>query len=633
MPDEVKEGYRHAINEIRKDRQRYFSWIKNEIEIAIELINKFDKNYILGGLGARLIECTPTFYNQFLEIYDGPDKEETEQDKIKEDDEIEVLLEYAISISTAKPNNSKSIPTQEDIDSIYSQLSKIKANMNLWELSADVPIDGNDFDHWLRTNIMQESINVRGDGYHLHIAEVYQEVFSPHDGFLEQYYGFNSKDIYDTLMKLDSLVYSKIGNVYGASQSHERFLEWSESKSEEEIAKVMAETGKHFIRQFTEDNPDLFDEASPDHVISHTLDNISSYKKIFWVIPKSEKEKLIFERLSQSYGDNKIFFEPEKFKAFPLNDSLITSKPLIKEEGKYYHYSTNLPFRNIFKITENLLKSADQVYYENYFKGNSHSISKDNYIERKTKHLFESMLPGAKFYHSLDYEITEEGILKKTELDILGVSNDTIYIIEVKAGELNIKHKRGALKGLKDRLKETINEGSYQCHRAFKYLQNTISPTFEYIEDATRKSLTIDKSNIVNYFKISVTYEHFSSISANLKYLINSNILSPDFKWTWIVSLYDLMVFADLIENESDFKEYLINRLDLYERNDIEFQDEIDILGFFMKGHFPLGEEEKNKVNFIINFRDKIEEYYRRKGVGMPMVAKPKREKTAGNNV
>jgi len=627
IPNELKEDYIFVINEARKDRPKYFDWIKNEIEIVIGLINKFDKHYILGGLGARLIECVPTIYNQFISDYEGPDMEEVEKDKIKENDEIEVLLEYALSIATASPNNNQTIPSQNDIDLIYDHISKIKANINIWELSSDDPIDGNEYDYWLRINIIQNSINVRGTGYQKHLTEVYREIFEPHNGFLEQYYGFNSNDIYDVVLKLDSLVYSKIDNLIGALQSHQRFREWMKATGKEDVINVTKETGSNSSRQFIEANPDLYDEADPDHIFLCSLDDISSYRRIFWVIPKSKQEELIFDQLSQNYGDNSEFFQPAKFKAFPLNDSLIKSKPLIKENNRYYHFSTNLPFRNIFKITENLLKSADQIYYDNYFRGNSNYITKDNYVERKTKLLFEKLIPNAKFYHSLDYEIVEDGLLKRTELDILGLSNDSAYIIEVKAGELNMKHRKGALKGLKDRLGETINKGSYQCHRALKHINSSESPSFEYIEDATRKTLTIDKTKIKKHYKISITFEHFAAISANLRYLISSNVLSPDFKWTWIVSLYDLMVFSDLIESEDDFKEYIDYRIDLYERNNIEFHDEIDILGFFMEGNFPLKAEDKEKNLFIIEYKNKIEEYYTKTGVGMPFIDKPKRKR------
>lgn len=627
IPEDIKEKYRYAFQQAREDRPRYFAWIKKEIETAIALIESFDKRYVLGGLGARLIKSAPTLYSTFLENYDGPDKDQISEDEVvQDDDEIEILLEYAMSLASATSNESNEIPSQPDIEDVYQQLSKIKSNINFWELSADVPSNGNEFDHWLRTNIMQDSINVRGDGYHIHIKEVFNEIFEPHDGFLEQYYGFTATDVFTTIQKLNSLVYSKVGNPFGVTQSHKRLTEWMEETGEDSIMKTMKETGKHFIQQFTEANPDLHDDSAPGKVISHHLDNVESYDKIFWVIPKSDKEELIFEKLSLEWGDNDMFFQPAKFKGFPLNDSAIKLKPLIKEGNRYYNFSLNLGFRNIFKITEALIKDADAVYYDNTFKGNSSSKSRDNYIELKTKELFSNLLQSATFYHSLDYTVVENGQTKRTELDILGISSDTAYIIEVKAGELNTKHRRGALKGLKDRLKETINEGSYQCHRALKFIEENDNPTFEYVDGGVRKSLTIDTSVIQNYFKISVTFEHFSSIAANLKYLINSEVLSSDFKWTWVVSLYDLMIISDLIESESDFQEYLENRISLYERNDIEFSDEIDILGFFFDGNFPLADEKKNEMVHIFGYKDQIDDYYTKVGVGMPNAQKPSKK-------
>jgi hypothetical protein len=615
FPEDMKENYRFAISKAREDRPRYFNWIKDEIETLIKLINNFDKIYVLGGLGSRLLKSTPTFHNQFLAGYNGSDKEEVKDELLQDDDEIEVLLEYAISIATATSNsNLKNIPSQENLEEIYEQLSKIKTNMNFWELSAEVPADGNEFDHRLRTNIMHESINIRGNGYHLHIKEIFTEVFQSHNGFLEQFYGFNAHDIYETIIKLDSLVYSKIGNIEGFM--HQQMLFEKEGLDAKDV----------FFKFFESSILNKKSKSQEERLGGYDINSIEDLKLIFSVVPKSEKEKLIFTKLAIEFGDNQIFFQPEKFKAFPLNDTHIKLRPLVKEGEIFYHFSLNLAFRNIFTIVEELIKSADVIYYENSFKGNSNANSRDNYIEIKTKKLFEKLIPTAIFYHSLDYSIVENGEQKKPELDILGVSNDTIYIIEVKAGELNSKHRRGAMKGLKDRLKETINEGSYQCHRALKYIIDKQNPTFEYVKDEKRNTLVIDKTKIKSYFKISVTLEHFSSISANLKYLISSGVLSTDFKWTWIVSIYDLMIFCDLIQNEKDFKEYLTHRIALYDRNDIEFLDEIDILGFYFEGNFPLKAEKENEILHIINYKDDIDTYYTRIGVGMPVANKPKKK-------
>jgi hypothetical protein len=360
--EEFKKQWNYAFEQARADRERYFNWLKDEIKIATDLINLYDKIYVLGGLGARLLQSSPNFYNQFMETYNGADKEYAEKEKILKDDEIEVLLEYAMSIASASPNaNVGKIPTAENIDEIRLQLSKIKQNVGFYEMSADHPTGGTEFDHWLKLRVMEEALHVRGDGYHSHIAEVYKETFAPHDGFLTQFYGFNSADIYEAIQRLDILVASKIGNAYGGLLSHQRFVEWDKEKGDEAITKEMIETGRHFIQQFTDDNPDLFDEAAPENFILLPLDYIEGYKKLFWVIPRGEKEKKIFALLSHHFGDNATFLQG-KFGGFPLGDSVIQSKPLVKVDDKYYCFSINLSFRNIFGITANLLQSADSIY-------------------------------------------------------------------------------------------------------------------------------------------------------------------------------------------------------------------------------------------------------------------------------
>ena len=624
IPEDIRESYKYAIQKSREDRPRYHQWILSEIEILINLINKFDKIFVLGGLGTKLMRAIPTLHNQFLETYEGKDKAELNEELMLVDDDIEVLLEYAISISTATENlNIGVLPSQKDIDDIYAQLNKIKDNVNFWELSAELQPNTNEFDHWLRTSVMQDSINVRGNGFQIHTAEIYKEVFDKHNGFLEQYYGFNANDIYKTIEKLDNLIFSKVANITGSMKSYERFTNWMDEIGEKKVFENMMVTGKNPFEQFGEQNSDITIPNDGNGILHFRLDDINSYSKLFWVIPQTEKEKRIFEKLSLTFKSNANFFNPSKWKAFPLNDTLIKLKPLIKQDDKYYHFSISLAFRNIFEITEDLIKTASAVYYDHSYKGNTKANSRDNFIEIKSKEVFSKINPNAKIYHSLKYDIIENGMDKKTELDLLSISEDTIYIIEVKAGQLSTKHKRGELLSLKDRIKDTIEEGSYQCHRALKYIQENESPTFQYIENNTSNILTIDKSSIKKYYKISITLEHFATISTNLKYLVNSRVLNEEYKWAWIISLYDLMIFADLINNENDFQEYLDYRINLYERNDIVFTDEIDILGFYLEGNFPLGVEKENEVINIVNFRDKINAYYHRTGVGLLNVNKP----------
>ena len=84
--------------------------------------------------------------------------------------------------------------------------------------------------------------------------------------------------------------------------------------------------------------------------------------------------------------------------------------------------------------------------------------------------------------------------------------------------------------------------------------------------------------------------------------------------------MYDLMVFANLMESESDFKEYMHHRNGLYESNDFVFEDEVDILGYFIGGKFPITKKEENEVVIFTGFASDIDTYYTKSGVGLPHV-------------
>ncbi len=71
----------------------------------------------------------------------------------------------------------------------------------------------------------------------------------------------------------------------------------------------MRRTGKHFIQQFTEANPDLYNDQSPDNVGLVAFDYVEGYSRLFWIIPKTDIEKKIFKLLSHEFGDNSLFLQ------------------------------------------------------------------------------------------------------------------------------------------------------------------------------------------------------------------------------------------------------------------------------------------------------------------------------------
>lgn len=72
---------------------------------------------------------------------------------------------------------------------------------------------------------------------------------------------------------------------------------------------------------------------------------------------------------------------------------------------------------------------------------------------------------------------------------------------------------------------------------------------------------------------------------------------------------------------------YLTHRIGLYEKENIRFKDEIDVLGLYLDGGFPIKIEPKEgEIINILNFSEFIDEYYNKMAVGLPDVKKPRKK-------
>ncbi len=75
-----------------------------------------------------------------------------------------------------------------------------------------------------------------------------------------------------------------------------------------------------------------------------------------------------------------------------------------------------------------------------------------DYLERESLRLFKHALRSADVYHSLSYEIVQDGVRKQTELDGLILFDATLFLVEMKSGSLTTQARRGS----KDRLKRDL---------------------------------------------------------------------------------------------------------------------------------------------------------------------------------
>ena len=558
-----------------KDKDTVNATLREHIEIIEGYFRRYDSVQLLGSVGLYLLDNLPNLEKYFMAQMNGTE--------MHLDENAEVIAEYAMNFGLSMSNDGIDNPTDEVVEDLRNRLRTLFMTYIYQDMPlVDDPMQSID---WM---IHMDTIAVRGDGYQVHVYEVFKEMFFPHTTFYEQQFGYSVAQLFEFFMDLENRVICKIASqeaIYGATKMYERWKKWEEKTFDpidDETTLENRDFSKGLFGAFFEANPDVPHTEDDMQFLMYQPDDYGESNMIFWVYPQSEVETRILDSLSMKFGDNSTFLVESEFKGSIMNGHSIFEKPFVNDGDKYYCFTPMIPHRNLFLIAEKLMM-RNGVYYRKNFQQNTSPISRDVYIESKVKSVMKSFLPDVTFYPSVHYKIVEEGVEKNPELDILGVSDKAVYIIEVKAHELSYKD-RVKLDGAKGKFKASVAEACKQCCRAANFIRDSIKPEFGTQEGA----VIIDKKKPI--YKIAVTFQHFSSLLGQMDKLVTAGLMKERFRDTWAVSLFDLMVVADFVESEDEFLSYLDMRK-IINTNHSTFHDELDLLEQF------LNESLADKVN------------------------------------
>ncbi|MBF4485768.1 hypothetical protein [Flavobacterium sp. CSZ] len=590
-----EQQHQSYLEQIKENHPKAYEEIKNLINETVDLINQYDKIFVIGGIAAF-------GYNQMIS---NP----------ADDGLSETLIEYCLSIALATSNsNINVLPTGEVLTEINERLIKIRRYFSHYYSFESATGKHSKIESELRYEMISEAIFMRGEGYLKHVLELYHEMFTGHDDFLMKHYGFKSKDIVETFNKLEEAYGCRILMPNGRPhpvQTLKLFSYASKNKiSEKEIF-----DGSYLIG-FSKEHPEIMVEHN--HVVLFPLNRIGTYDRLFRIQFFSDGQERVVKALSMQFGENTSFITPDKFKYEILNSSEVFNRPIIEQDGNFYLFAMNLPARNLFVMTQSLIQRADKDYYKRSFLGNRIQIGKDEFIERKVLELFEKMLTEVKFYKGVHYNYQKPGVQLKCgaaadgryELDILGVSEKAIYLIEVKAGLVSDASKRGALSSIKTDLTSIIGDAICQSYRAFMYTNEAPNPAFELADGSV-----IFPKNTQKIYRVSVSFSFVGTLISALSKLQQYGIIDENSEFAWAVNIYDLMVFAELMESEQMFMDYLDKRLPIYNNDKVSGTDELDLLGLYFTDDLKIDRFTRKSDNVrLYQFKRIIDNYYEKSG-------------------
>lgn len=576
-----------------KDKDAVNATLREHIETIEGYFRKYDSVQLLGSIGLYLLDNLPNLEKYYMAQMNGTE--------MHLDENAEVIAEYAMNFGLSMPNDGIANPTDEVVKDLRNRLRTLFMIYIYQDMPlVDDPMQSID---WM---IHMNTIVVRGDGYQNHVYEVFREMFFPHTTFYQQQFGYSVDQLFEFFMDLENRIICKIvsqENIYGAIKMHERWLRWEEKTFgpiDDESTLKNRDFSKGLFGAFFEANPDVAHTEDCMHFLMYQPNDYGNSDKIFWVYPQNDVETKILNSLSMRFGDNSAFLAESEFKGSIMNGHSIFEKPFVKDGDKYYCFTPMIPHRNLFLIAEKLMM-RDGAYYQKKFQQNTSPISRDVYIENKVKSVMESFLSDVTFYSSVHYKIVEDEVEKNPELDILGISDKAVYIIEVKAHELSYKDRVG-LDGTKYKFKASVAEACKQCCRSVDFINNSTEPIFGTQQGA----VLINKTKPI--YKIAVTFQHYSSLLGQMDKLVAASLMEERFRDTWVVSLFDLMVVADFVESEDEFLSYLDMRK-IINTNHSTFHDELDLLGQFLNENLA-DKVIANKPMMIIGGSSDIDKEY-----------------------
>lgn len=619
---EMYERTKH-IPELKKE-------IQQKIDKIISIFQQYDKIQLLGGLSLKKVpkiplsdKDVPMLQNLYQEVKHrssytscGFGLDQTPQEKMittlqqfgfdipelgheflgmKIEDDWNIIMEYALSFLSSIINNNSKAPSHEIITQLYTLLKETKDDIAI----LDMDRSGSYEEDCIKFFSHMTTIGIRGDAYPKFIEDVFKGLFGPHDNFFKTKYGFTSNDVFELIMDLDKRIYSKINNSIGLSFSWLRFRKWCDSLENGGVYIVdnSIKSDSPF-KKFFQSNPDMFSNDGSNFGVYDSKD-ISASSVIFWITPNSIAEEKILSVFSHHFGENSPFIQEGEFKGFITNESVIYTKPFLEENNRFYCFSHYLPYAQFFEMMEFLLK-LDKNYYDQNYQQNIAADARDNYFETKVMSVFSAFLPHASFYKSTHYTVNSDKGSITTELDILGVSNSATYIIEVKAHELSHKDKI-RIKGLMDKVKDSINIALYQCNRSEKHILDE-----DGLFRAKNSTITINKTKPI--YKIVVTFQQFTMFLTDCESYKKMGLLDPSIDNALVISLFDLMTILENMKDEQEFIQYLDIRKEV-NKNKMLYCDELDLFEYFEEG--MLSEAIKKPGAFIMPITpSKLDEKY-----------------------
>lgn len=487
--------------------------------------------------------------------------------------------EYIQSIYVSSPKN-ETIDRKQDPTLIFNEI--LKDIEELYELINYFYL------HWgailedFYPNENMEMINhiveeqmlylVRGQRYQVFENEYFEKLLYIHNDILINLFGISSDEV---IKGIKNLQYSLTQGKLDAIDQFKLIMDQLENCDD---------TKETFFENYKDESQDFYDKF-----FGTQLRNV--IKVTGW------PEKFVNE-LSWEQNSVPEFFNQSDYSGWPIIDLPIFKRPFIKIDGVSYCFDYYSFMDNFYRVLQKTITRIDPSYKWSKYQ----QISSETMVED----IFKSILPSCLTYTSNYYPVNDS-LKELAENDLIVVYDDTLIIVEVKAGSFVYTAPINDFEAHIKSYKNLIEKADWQCRRTEDYLKkNDVAKLYD---SKHKLKASIDMKKISSVYSMSVTIDNINSFAAKaekIKFLeLQSNAIS--------IAIDDLMVYREYFQSPLLFLHFLQQRSLATQNPKLALNDELDHLGMYIKHNCYNFQTEllpKNTTRNFIGYREELDDYF-----------------------
>jgi len=281
--------------------------------------------------------------------------------------------------------------------------------------------------------------------------------------------------------------------------------------------------------------------------------------------PSNDIEKNILEYFSITLWDNKIFND-WIFWGFYGNKSDIYNKPFLKFKNKYYILAPLIFLRNLKSNIEKILKKDSKIWKK-------YAKKRGEYLEIQSLKYLSNILPWSISHNWLKYDFNN----RTYETDWILIYDNNLFILEAKSWILRESSKNWAPIWLEEDIDKIVSDAYFQAVRTREYIEWNSKAVFK---NKLWKEIILNWNEFNKIFLLNITWDYLWQIT-----LYTNNLRERwniDYKYDFLpIYLNILRIYSEITEFPSQFILFLERRLNLMNRDNIRFSDELDMFIYF----------------------------------------------------